>query len=603
MRRISLIVLAAALVLSTFALIPLVGAQQPAPPPGWKQGQPDSMASSSLSPHAQPPAPMPGKDIPVDRIKVPAGFKVSLWADGISNARAMTWGEKGTLFVSSRVAGNVYAVVDRGASREVKVIAKGLNLPNGVAFKNGTLYIAEISRITKMDGIEDRLDNPPAMQVVYDKLPTDAPHGWKYMSFGPDGKLYFNIGAPCNICMPPDTHAAIVRVNPDGTGFEYYVRGVRNSVGHDFHPVTKELYFTNHGRDWMGDDAPNDTFHHAPRAGLHFGFPFCHQGDILDPEFGRGRSCSEFTPAAPQDGAPRGEQRRPLLSREHVPRRLSEPRVHRRARLLEPHRDERLPRGDGDAHAGPGAEARGVRRGLAAGRQVLGPAGVRPGDEGRLAPGLRRLRGGHLPHHLPALRRLGSLIGAAAVAAILGATAGGHAPAADVEPGRRKAEVCGACHGPDGNSLVPGTPSLAGQPALFTHWQLIKYRDGRRQDPQMSPAAANLSDADMADLAAYYAAQAPRRRPAVVDTAKADTGRRLATLHHCTSCHRPGLVGHEQVPRLAGQDFTYILKLLRAFKARTATDLDGMMTMSAQPLEEADIENLVHFIASLPAEP
>jgi glucose/arabinose dehydrogenase len=291
MRRITSIAVTLAVVL---ALAPLVPAQQSPPP--WQQGRPPELANSPLAPHPQPPAPTPAKDIPIDRVKLPPGFKISVWADSISNARVMTWGDKGTLFVSSRVAGNVYAVTDKGDRREVKTIAKGLTQPNGVAFRNGTLYIAEISRITKMEGIEDRLDSPPAAQVVYDTLPKDVPHGWKYLSFGPDGKLYFNIGAPCNICIPPETHANIVRVNPDGTGFEYYVRGVRNSVGHDFHPVTKELYFTSHGRDWMGDDAPNDTLHHAPRPGLNFGYPYCHQGDVLDPEFGKGRSCSEFTP-------------------------------------------------------------------------------------------------------------------------------------------------------------------------------------------------------------------------------------------------------------------------------------------------------------------
>ena len=264
--------------------------------PPWKQGMPPAMKDSPLAPIAQPPAPKAPGEIPFEKIKVPPGFTVSLWAYGINNARAMTWGDKGTLFVSSRVAGNVYAVVDRGASREVKTIAKGLNLPNGVAFKNGTLYIAEVSRITKMEGIEDRLDNPPAMTVVYDILPRDLPHSWKYLAFGPDGKLYFNIGAPCNICMPPDTHANISRVNPDGTGFEYYAHGVRNSVGFDWHPVTKELYFTTHGRDWLGEDVPNDRFDHAPRKGLHFGYPYCHQGDIPDPEYGKGRSCGEFAP-------------------------------------------------------------------------------------------------------------------------------------------------------------------------------------------------------------------------------------------------------------------------------------------------------------------
>ena len=266
-------------------------------PPPWKQGQPADMANSPLAPIAQPPSPKAPGEIPIAKIKVPPGFKVELWAHGINNARAMTWGDKGTLFVSSRVAGNVYAVVDKGGQREVKMIAKGLNQPNGVAFKDGTLYVAEISRITKMPGIEDKLDNPPAMEVVYDILPRDLPHGWKYLAFGPDGKLYFNIGAPCNICIPPDTHANISRVNADGSGFEYFAHGVRNSVGFDWHPVTKELYFATHARDWLGEDVPSDRFDHAPRKGLHFGFPYCHQGDIPDPEFGKGRSCAEF--AAP----------------------------------------------------------------------------------------------------------------------------------------------------------------------------------------------------------------------------------------------------------------------------------------------------------------
>jgi len=284
------------LALAVMALgLPSAQAQQP--PPSWKQGQPAELATSTLSPHAQPPAPKAPGEIPVDKLKVPGGFKVSLWASGLNNARVMTWGDKGTLFVSSRVAGNVYAVVDKGGSREVKTIAKGLNLPNGIAFKNGALYIAEIHRITRMDGIEDKLDAPPAMTPVYETLPKDAPHGWKYLAFGPDGKLYFNIGAPCNICMPPDTHANISRVNADGTGFEYFAHGVRNSVGFDWHPVTKELYFATHARDWLGEDVPSDRLDHAPKKGLHFGFPYCHQGDIPDPEFGKGHSCAEF--AAP----------------------------------------------------------------------------------------------------------------------------------------------------------------------------------------------------------------------------------------------------------------------------------------------------------------
>ncbi len=177
------------------------------------------------------------------------------------------------------------------------------------------------------------------------------------------------------------------------------------------------------------------------------------------------------------------------------------------------------------------------------------------------------------------------------------------AHAADADAGRRKAGPCKSCHGADGNATIPGTPSLAGQPAWFTHWALIKFRDGRRRDPQMSPFAANLSDMDMADLASYYAALPPRPQPQSVDPAKAGDGRRLAALHHCMSCHRPDLSGQDHVPRLAGQNLDYLLRLLRAYKAQTAADLDGFMTAAAQPLTEADIESLAHFLAGLGAEP
>jgi cytochrome c553 len=187
-------------------------------------------------------------------------------------------------------------------------------------------------------------------------------------------------------------------------------------------------------------------------------------------------------------------------------------------------------------------------------------------------------------------------MGAAAVALLLAAAV---APAADPEAGRRKAQVCAACHGPDGNATIPGTPSLAGQPVFFTHWQLIKYRDGRRKDPQMSPLAEKLDDADMADLAAFYAAQPARGRPAATDAARVAAGRQLAEQHHCTSCHRPGLTGQQQAARLAGQDFDYLLRLLRGFKAKTASDLDGTMTVATQPLQDDEIVSLVHFLASL----
>jgi cytochrome c553 len=179
-------------------------------------------------------------------------------------------------------------------------------------------------------------------------------------------------------------------------------------------------------------------------------------------------------------------------------------------------------------------------------------------------------------------------------------TVAGHGPSRSrVDAGRAKSTPCAACHGPDGNAKIPGTPSLAGQPTMFTHWQLIKYRDGRRKDPQMSPFAAKLSDEDMADLAAFYAAQKPVRRTPNVDPQKVEDGEKAAVFYQCTSCHRTDLAGHEQVPRLAGQDLDYLRKLIRGFKEKTASDLDGTMTMAAQPITEEDIEILAHFCASL----
>jgi len=181
------------------------------------------------------------------------------------------------------------------------------------------------------------------------------------------------------------------------------------------------------------------------------------------------------------------------------------------------------------------------------------------------------------------------------------ALSGARVDAADVEAGRRKSAPCASCHGADGNATIPGTPSLAAQPTYFTHWQLIKFRDGRRKDAQMSPFAVNLTDEDMGDLAAFYAAQPARARDSVVDPSRAAAGRELVDRHHCSSCHTPTLAGQQQVPRLAGQDLQYLLKLLRGFKAKTASDLDGTMTMAAQPLTPEEVDSLAHYLASLPA--
>lgn len=266
----------------------------PAIPPTWAQGRTAAQEAANLSPNPPGLSSLAANEIPLNQVKLPPGFEISLYATGIPNARSMVFGTNGTLFVGTRFVGNVYAVVEKDGKRTTKVIAKGLHRPNGVAFKNGSLYVAELSRIIRYDNIEANLDNPPAPVVVFDALPKDEPHGWKYMTLGPDGWLYFQIGSPGNIVIPPVTHATIMRVDPEKGVMETVASGVRNSVGMDFHPVTKELWFTNNGRDWVTDDLPNDTLHHISRKGMNFGYPFCHQGDLLDPEFGKGRSCDEF---------------------------------------------------------------------------------------------------------------------------------------------------------------------------------------------------------------------------------------------------------------------------------------------------------------------
>lgn len=282
---------------------PLQQALTPPPPPSWAQGRPESMLRSTLVPHAPGMTAKPASEIKLDQIKLPKGFAIELWATGLPNARSIAVGAKGTVFVGTRSLENIYAVIEKDGKRQVRILLKGLHRPNGVAFFNGSLYVAELSRILRYDNIEDKLDNPPQPEIVFDALPKDEAHGWKYLTVGPDGWLYFNIGAPCNICVPLDTHAQIVRVDPLNGVLETYVKGVRNSVGMAFHPATKELWFTNHGRDWMGDDLPNDTLHRVVKKGVHFGYPYCHQGDTLDPVYGKGRSCSEFAPPAVKLGA------------------------------------------------------------------------------------------------------------------------------------------------------------------------------------------------------------------------------------------------------------------------------------------------------------
>ncbi len=252
------------------------------------------------------PVAMAQRALPLDTIKLPPGFAIEV-AARVPNARAMTWGHDGTLFVGTMGEGKVYGVrlapdFDAAKAR-VHTIASGLRMPVGVAFRDGALYVSAVDRILRFDDIERRLDKPPQPVLVSDRFPQDAAHGWKFIAFGPDGKLYVPVGAPCNICEPdPSRYANVMRMNADGSGLEVFARGVRNSVGFDWDPRTREMWFTDNGRDQLGDDVPPDELNHAPRAGLHFGYPYCHGGFIADPEFGGKHACSEFTAPAQRLG-------------------------------------------------------------------------------------------------------------------------------------------------------------------------------------------------------------------------------------------------------------------------------------------------------------
>jgi glucose/arabinose dehydrogenase len=272
-------------------------------PPTWAQGRPDSEAVAKIAPVAPPPLAASADKLPLTKLKLPAGFNIEVFASGVGNARTLRVDDKGTVFVSSRTLGRVYALVDKDGKRELRTIATGMHSPNGIALHNGTLYIAEIERISKIDNIESQLDNPPKPTVIYDQLPSDEPHGWKFLTVGPDNKLYFNIGAPCNICMPPPTHAQIRRINLDGSGMEVVARGIRQIVGMDFSPTSKVLYFTENQRDWLAENSPNDKLNRLLHPGQdNFGYPYCHGGDITDPQYGWGHSCDEFTKPVAQLG-------------------------------------------------------------------------------------------------------------------------------------------------------------------------------------------------------------------------------------------------------------------------------------------------------------
>ncbi len=245
---------------------------------------------------------------PIDlgTLSLPAGFRIALYAGPVPNARELALGTNGTVFVGSREPGKVYALTDTkhaGRADTVRVIASGLQLPSGIAFHDGDLYIGAVSRIFVLRDIEHHLDDPPKPELVNDKLPDKVHHGSKFLAFGPDGRLYVPIGAPCDICDPGKDFAKLFSMKADGSDWREVAFGIRNTVGFDWQPGTRQLWFTDNGRDMLGDDLPSDELNRVAHAGEHFGFPYCHQGDTLDPEFGRGKSCKDYVPPVLKLGA------------------------------------------------------------------------------------------------------------------------------------------------------------------------------------------------------------------------------------------------------------------------------------------------------------
>ena len=288
--------LIAVAVAAAFAL-PAVAQDKPAPPPAWKQGMPAKMKDSKLAPHAGKMTETPASDIPVSKLKVPAGFKVELWSSGHPGGRAMALSDDGKkVYLGTRIIGRVYEVSDAGDKRTVRVVVDKLTQPAGVAFKDGALYVFAIDKVLKFDGIAGNPNAQPADMTAKFDLPKEQHHNWKYVAFGPDGKLYVPFGSPCNICEPPTKeYGQIRRYNPDGSGKEVLATGVRNSVGFDWHPKTKQLWFTDHGRDWAGDNGPQDELNRIAKPGGFYGFPYCHAQGVPDPDIKKSDPCKGVT--------------------------------------------------------------------------------------------------------------------------------------------------------------------------------------------------------------------------------------------------------------------------------------------------------------------
>ena len=269
---------------------------KPAPPPAWKQGMPDKMKDSKLAPHAGKMTETPAAEIPIDKAKLPKGFKAEVWASGLPGGRAMALSPDGKkVYVGTRGIGRVYEVSDEGGKRSVRTVVDKLTQPAGVAFHKDALYVFAINKVLRFDGIAGNANAQPVDLTEKFNLPPEQHHNWKYVAFGPDGKLYVPFGAPCNICEPSKEYAQIRRYNADGSGMEVIARGVRNSVGFDWHPKTRQLWFTDHGRDWMGDNGPQDELNRLTKVGQNFGFPYCHANGVVDVDFKKKDACKGVT--------------------------------------------------------------------------------------------------------------------------------------------------------------------------------------------------------------------------------------------------------------------------------------------------------------------
>jgi glucose/arabinose dehydrogenase len=273
------------------------------PPDDWFLGD-ETEAQKGLAPPSGPPTGSSDAELAslMKKIKLPAGFKIEVYASNVLAARQMAWGDKGTLFVGSFGLGNVYAITDKGGKKEVKTILKGLNMPTGLAFRDGALYVIAVDKLLKYENAESGGEIGNA-KVVYDDMPSYAAHGWKYIAVDKEGWFYLPFGPPFNVGVPPTSVSQIRRVDPKTGNAEIYALGVRNSVGGDVDPRTGKYWFTENARDWMSDDIPSDKLNMINKIGEHFGYPYCHQGDLPDPKFAMGHKCSEFTPPVLNLGA------------------------------------------------------------------------------------------------------------------------------------------------------------------------------------------------------------------------------------------------------------------------------------------------------------